>query len=115
MIDDTRMRWAGAQRCPTCAMPYTAAGINSHLRLDPVTKKRCCPMAHKSDAQRITITTEDEAYIRGLTPDAVYIQKMSSMPNLSNDARAVGTILSPLFTACIESPQDAYKHTDFYT
>jgi hypothetical protein len=43
----------------------TATGINSHLRLDPVTKKKCCPMAHKSDAHRITITTEDEAYTQG--------------------------------------------------
>ena len=92
-------------------MPFAATGINSHLRLDPVTKKKCCPMAHKSDAHRITITTEDEAYIKGLTPDEVYIQKMSSMPRLSNDvARAVGSVLSPLFTACIESPHDAYRH-----
>ena len=46
----------------------------SHLRLDRSDGVRRCPSAIRPETTQLTITPEDEAFVRGLTADEVYVQ-----------------------------------------
>ena len=96
-LDDARMTWACAQRCPTCAMPFAAGTLGSHMRRDPADGVQRCPTVLRASGGVITLTRADEAFVRGLTADEVYIQSVPSLISLDKTlAREVGLLVAPL-------------------
>ena len=72
-LDDARMAWACGVRCATCSMPFAASSLTSHLRAGPDGVRRCPSVARLAEAPGVTVTPADEAFVRGLTADEVYI------------------------------------------
>ena len=115
-VDDARFRWACGLRCGTCAMPFTATGLAQHLRRDPADGVRRCPSALRADAGcALTIDDADEAFVRGLTADDVYISSVLSLVELGGEAaRDVGALVAPLMEASRAAPSDAYRRRLVY-
>ena len=110
-LDDERLRWASGLRCATCAQPFCAAGLRQHYRLDPADGVRRCPSQFRSVGPVASITPADEAFVRGLTADEVYVQTVPSLIEIGTDSSVdVGAIVAPLISDTVAAPSDAYRH-----
>ena len=102
-------------RCGTCAMPFTASGLAQHMRRDPADGARRCPSALRADAAcALVIDGADEAFVRGLSADEVYISSVPSLVERGGEAGCdVGAIqglwvnvktLNPALRKVLEQP-----------